>query len=118
MSKNKKKPAFFGGNIAGGFIGAKLTFFDLRERENILNRINAKTTEKDKGLLMVELIENRFGITKEDKERAFKDKMEEFRAESFKPTIVPKQMKKDQINWTRDERGNLASPFRTKREEK
>lgn len=101
MGKNRKK-VFNHKRM----LEAKLTFYDLAE--NVLNRIRAKTTEKNKGLYMIELIENRFGISEIDM-KMFRRKMIEMQKEAFKPTL--KQDWQRKVKWHRNERGNIVSPF-------
>lgn len=105
-----------------------------RNRSNFLNNLRAKlslddgfaerpiysikgrTTEKDKGISMLELIEDQFNISKEDREKAFRKKMNDFNDLAMQPTEYPKGFEPEKIKFTRDSKGNLASPFRTKKE--
>lgn len=95
MAKNKehKKP----------FATAKLIFYDWGWRENIIYRLSARCNEKGKGLMMINAIKNYFGISDSDER-----KDEEIRIRREVRAIRP-------IKFTRDEKGNLASPFRTKK---
>ncbi len=97
-----------------GVMRARLSF-DEGFRENPIYSIKAKTTEKDKGMEMLELIEQNFSISKKDRDEKFIAKMEEFNQDAMQPTIVPKEIKQEKIKLHRDEKGNLASPFRTKK---
>jgi len=91
MKKEKKKGKF----RSFPFLRAKLTFDD-GYAENPIYLIKAITTEKDKGLDMVDLIRNNFNLTLEEIRKNFLKKLEEERKKI----------------WTRDERGNITSPFR------
>ena len=82
--------------------------FDDGFAENPLYSIKAFTNEKFKGISMIELIEDNFKITKEDRDLAYKKKMEEWQ-EDFENTGKQKN------KFTRDEKGNFASPFRSKK---
>ncbi len=83
--------------------------------ENPLHSIRAFTSEKDKGHLMIDLIENYFSISEEERKVAFRKKMDEFNKDAMTPTVFPKELQKHQIKFTRDEKGNIVSPFRSKR---
>ena len=78
-----------------GLITAKLVIYDWGWRENVLYRITAKQNDKKKGLRMIQAIKNYFGINSGDEE-----------------IIIKKEIEK--IKWTRDERGNIISPFSKK----
>lgn len=95
---------------------AKLSFDD-GFAERPIYSIKGKTNEKEKGINMLELIESQFGISKEDRQKAFRAQMEELNDLAMQPTEYPKPFKPDKIKFTRDEKGNLASPFRTKKKE-
>ncbi len=90
-----------------GVLRAKLTFDDGRA-ENPIDRIIGFNTEKKKGLQMLERIEDRFNISQKDRDKFFQDKMEELRA-------IPGEVSEQFNSWTRDERGNIVSPFRSKK---
>jgi len=95
---------------------AKLTF-DEGFAEDPLYSIKAFTNEKDKGINMIELIKNNFNINGEDVDLAFKKKMAEWQEEAMKPTEVTAEIRRVQIKWTRDEKGNFISPFSKKAKE-
>ncbi len=95
-------------------MGAKLTFHEWF-RESPIYSIKATTTEKEKGIDMIELIESNFNINSKDKEEAFKKRLDELNEQAFTPTEVPEEMKDGQIKWTRDDTGKIISPFRSKR---
>ena len=92
-SKEHKKP----------FATAKLIFYDWGWRENVIYRLTAGCNEKNRGLLMIAAIKNYFGISSADEK-----KDEEIRIKREIRAIRP-------IKFTRDEKGNLASPFRSKK---
>ncbi|HEC39517.1 MAG TPA: hypothetical protein ENI29_14855 [bacterium] len=88
--------------IKKGVLTAKLTFFDWGWADNIIYRIKGKVNEKSKGLDMISKIKEFFGI--QDNEIIKHDR--KVRDEEIA-----------RIKWTRDEEGNIISPFRTKRED-
>lgn len=75
------------------------------------DRMKAKTTEKDKGVLMIEKIQHYFGISME----YCRQRLHELNMEAMKPTEVPKEIKQRKIKFTRDSRGEIISPFRTEK---
>ncbi len=75
MGKNNKT------RIGGPADIARLDFHDWCGR--LIDRTKGKTTEKDKGLMMMERIENRFGITAEERQRFREEAMKEIE-EDFK----------------------------------
>jgi len=75
------------------------------------DRIKAKTTEKDKGISMIQKIYDYFGISEE----FCRKRMRELNEEAMQPTEIPKEMKKKQDKFTRDEKGNIVSPFGVKK---
>ncbi len=83
--------------------------------EKPLHSIKAYTTEKPKGLLMIELIENYFNISEEDRKNSFKQKLKEINENAFTPTEFPKDIRDKQVKITRDEKGNIVSPFASKK---
>ena len=86
---------------------AILTFHDYFGA--IQDRIKGKVTEKDKGVLMVEKIQDRFGITLD----FCRQRLLELNIEAMKPTEYPKGT--EPIKWTRDEKGQIESPFKSKK---
>jgi len=96
MSKNKKtrhgSPALM----------ARLDFHGWDGR--LVNRIKAKTTEKSKGIMMVENIEDKFNITRDDIEKYREESMNEMREEMLKPRVF-ENLSKDRIE-------NLHKPLR------
>ena len=87
------------------FVSAKLIFYDWGWRENVIYRLNASCSDKNKGLLMINAIKNYFGINNADE-----NKDEEVRIEKEFRAIEP-------INWTRDAKGNIISKFSKKLKE-
>ncbi len=85
------------------YVTAKLIFYDWGWADNIIYRIKGKVSEKNKGLEMINKIKEFFGIHNNDiKEHEVK--------------IIDEEINKiDKINWTRDEKGKIVSPFRSKR---
>lgn len=94
---------------------AKLSF-DEGYAENPVYSIKGFTTEKEKGIDMIELIKNNFHINGEDEKLAFKKKMEEWQQDLNKPDDHTKEAEKNltKVKWTKDERGNIISPFSVK----
>ncbi|KKL49764.1 hypothetical protein LCGC14_1824460 [marine sediment metagenome] len=82
------------------YITAKLVFYDWGWADNIIFRIKGKVSEKNKGLEMINKIKEFFGIRNND--------IEEHESEVRDEEV-------ERINWTRDERGNIISPFRSKK---
>lgn len=90
MSKNIKK------DHRKSYVTAKLVFFDWGWADNIIYKLRGKTTEKNKGLMMIQKIKEFFSINgKEIKEHEEKENKKEV----------------NRIKWTRDEEGNIISPF-------
>jgi len=112
-NKFKKKK-----NLVKLRLRAKLSF-DEGYAENPIYSIKAFTNEKNRGIDMIELIKNNFHINKEDINLAFKKKMEEWQEDFQKPTIYSKEVEKTlkKIEWTRDEKGNIISPFSIKKKQ-
>lgn len=86
--------------IRKGFLTAKLTFFDWGWADNVVYRVRGKTNEKDKGLLMIDKIKEFFGIQNTD--------IKDSESKRIKDEIK-------RINWTRDEKGRITSPFNKKK---
>ncbi len=93
MSKKKAE-------IRKNYISAKLVFFDWGWADNIIYKIRGKVSEKDKGLTMISKIKEFFGITNKC-------------IENHEKKVSAEEV--DKIRWTRDEKGNIISPFRSKR---
>lgn len=107
---NKAREGFLYGRLR-----AKLSFDD-GFAERPLYNIKAFTNEKEKGIDMVELIGNNFGISRKDIDEALQRKLKEWNEDAMKPTIIKdEEIKKKQIKFTRDERGNIVSPFKSKK---
>ena len=94
-----------------GVFGAKLSIFDLFRREKVFHRQFAKTNEKEKGLMMMDIIESYFGISIEDRRefrrQQFRESAEEMEIRSFGGLLFPTEPTKIK----RDEKGNIISPF-------
>ena len=88
--------------IKKGVLTAKLTFFDWGWADNIIYRIKGKVTEKNKGLDMISKIKEFFGIQDNDIMNHDREVRDEEMA---------------RIKWTRDDKGNIVSPFRTRRDD-
>lgn len=90
---------------------AKLSF-DEGFAENPIYTIKAFTNEKDKGIYMLKLIEDNFLISFAD--RILHDKIEmksiENETNKFKESDDGKS-----VTWTRNEKGNIISPFSKKK---
>lgn len=110
MNKQNKNN-IFGKSIIEG----KLIFYDLRE--NIINKVVGKTTEKNKGVAMVELIMNRFGLSDDDIINMNKN-ISEINKEMVNKVNNKISIDRSRVNWTRDDRGNIISPFRSNKKPK
>jgi len=86
---------------------AKLTFFDWGWADNVVFSLKAKVTERYKGFLMIDRIKDFFGIS--NKEIVKNEK------ENLKKEVEEIKDMRSKIKWTRDEHGNIVSPFRTKK---
>ncbi len=82
------------------YITAKLIFFDWGWADNIIYRQKARINEKEKGIQMISKLKDLFGITNKD--------IKESETLSIKYEI-------EKIKWTRDESGNIVSPFKSKK---
>jgi len=113
--QRKREPPRFLRNLR-----AKLTFDD-GYAENPIDKIIANVGEKNKGIMMLERIENRFNISDKDRREAIERTLAEMDSRekvAFTPTIIPEEIKKRQKEppkWTRDERGNIVSPFKSRK---
>ena len=90
MGKKRKKDS----SRRPNFLRVKLSFDD-GFAEQPIYVIKATTSEKDKGVYMLELIEENFDITMRDR----------------KITISKRLKEHEKIEWTRDDDGNIISPF-------
>ncbi len=88
--------------IRKGVLTAKLTFFDWGWADNVIYTQKAKVNEKLKGIQMISKIKHFFGITNKD-------------IKESEEILIRYEIEK--IEWTRDDKGNIISPFKTKREE-
>ena len=79
-----------------GYVTAKLVFYDWGWADNIIYKLKGKVTEKGKGLDMIQKIKEFFNINGGE--------VEEHEKKEQKKEI-------DRIKWTRDEKGNIISPF-------
>ncbi len=86
------------------FLTAKLLVYDWGWADEIIYKLKAKTTEKLKGVVMVEKIKEIFGINESDLH-----KHQEKEIEMQRQIQTP-------VEWTRDEKGNIVSPFKKKEE--
>ena len=88
-----------------GYLTAKLSIFDWGWAENILFKLKAKQSEKNKGLIMIQKLKELFGISNHD-------------IQLHERKIINDEVRKITFTrdvFTRDERGNIVSPFRSKR---
>lgn len=76
-------------------VTAKLIFYDLGWREKVIYKFQSSCNNKSNGLMMIETIRNYFGITDND--------------EKNNKLIIEREV--TPIKWTRDEEGNIVSPF-------
>lgn len=101
MTKHSKKI------VKKGDLTAKLTFFDWGWADNVVFSVKAKVSEKYKGLQMIERIKMFFGISNKEIVRNEED--------NLKTEIAEIKGNKSKIKWTRDEEGNITSPFKSKK---
>lgn len=90
------------------FVSARLVFYDWGWKENIIYRVKSSCSDKNKGLLMIDAIRNYFGINNED-EKEYEEVRIEREVRAIQPT--------EPINWTKDAKGNIISPFSKKLKE-
>ncbi len=76
----------------------------------LLQRTKAKTTEKDKGVMMIDRIIDIFSLSPSMIEQLRRE-IREKDAEAWEPTKYPKGQ--EPVRWTRDEKGRIVSPFRS-----
>ena len=80
---------------------------------DLIDRIKAKTTEKDKGMMMLEKIENQFSISESDR-IIFRKEMQAREEREWEEMERQAKAMKDKP-FKRDEYGNIISPFALKR---
>jgi len=97
-------------HIPSGVMRVKL-IVDQGFAERPVYSIKATTNEKEKGINMIELTSNIFSISNKDMMEAVDRKLKEWDLDSRQPTIIKGT---PQVKWTRDERGNIVSPFKKK----
>lgn len=112
MSKLRKKQRY----KMNGKVIAKLSFYEGLHRDFIgfkFDELIGKTTEKAKGLFMVDKIKRYFGLNDNDLSIS-KEQLRAIDEMDFED-IKRQQSLQEQINkkieWTRDEKGNIISPF-------
>jgi len=82
---------------------------------DLIDRIRAKTNEKERGMLMVNKLENYFNINEFDR-KIFRQKLLEREKRDFKEMEEQaKLIEVKPIKWTRDETGKIVSPFPIKK---
>ena len=84
----------------------KLTSFEASKREVPIYRAQAYSNDKAKGNMMIQYLKNLFNIGAIDEQNHFKNEVEE-----QKKLISNKNFGSTKIDWTRDEKGNIISPF-------
>ena len=93
---------------------ARLSFDD-GYTEKPLYSIKAFTNEKGRGISMIELIQDNFNINSLDIKEFQQEKFNQL-TEDFE--VLEKNIKaREPIKWTRDERGEIMSPFGNKAKE-
>lgn len=80
---------------------------------DLMDRIKAKTTEKEKGIMMLDKIESHFNINDFDREK-FRKEMREREEREFREMKEQAEIDKGKP-FKRDEYGNIISPFASKR---
>ncbi len=78
------------------YLTAKLTIWDWGWADEIVTKIVGTAMQKERGLMMIERIKDCFSISNKD---IREDEQKEMYAEA------------NRIQWTRDEKGNIISPF-------
>lgn len=91
---------------------AKLSFDD-GFAERPLYTIKAFTNEKSKGINMLSLIEDNFSITLEDRLEHEKKEWEDLSKDINEFSREVDKRKK--VEWTKDEKGRIISPFSKKK---
>lgn len=109
MSKYKKRNPRKLHDYRSARLKARLSF-DEGYAEKPVYSIKGWVSEKQKGLDMMELIENNFNITLMDREEDMKNKQKEF-LEEMKDLSTGEKEVSPRDKWTRDEKGNLVSPW-------
>lgn len=95
--------------VPKGVLRAKLSF-DEGFAEEPIYTIKGYTSEKIKGIDMMELIQDNFNISDKDRKKAFREKLKELNEDAMKPTKLTPELTKHQIKWTRDKKGNIVIP--------
>lgn len=86
------------------YLTAKLTIFDWGWPDKIIFGLKGKQNEKGKGMLMIDRLKDLFGISNSD-------------ITTHEEESIQKEVKKmEKIKWTRDDKGNIISPYRSKKE--
>ena len=85
---------------------AKVTAFEENKREKPHYKAEAHQNEKEKGIGMISYLKNLFGVGSSD-ERKF-ERQEQIRQRRENSKEIEEKRK---IRWTRDEKGNIQSPF-------
>ena len=109
--KSKKKKNTRQGRVAEI---SKLDFHDFSGR--LIDRTRAKVTERDKGVLMIQNIKDRFNLSdidiQEFRRVMHQRELEDFEDMKIQAEIIKrKNLISQPIKWTRDEKGNVISPF-------
>ncbi len=87
----------------------KLTAFESFRKENPIYRCQSNSNDKNKGNMMIKYLKDLFNIGAIDEQEYFKKEVEE-----QKKLISNKNFGSTKIDWTRDEKGNIISPFSAK----
>ncbi len=104
--KGKKNKKFIGSRD----LRAKLSF-DQGWAEKPIYVIKASTNEKSKGVSMIELIKQNFGLS----DLEIKERLKILNEEAMTPTVVAKPFSQKVIKLERDSKGNIVSPFKSNR---
>lgn len=73
---------------------------------NLVSRTKAKVTEKKMGIYMISQILSRFNLTIKE--------FQEFATDELVNEAKEQRNIRKPVEWTRDELGNIVSPFKTK----
>lgn len=104
-----------------GTILAELKFSDVHKFPRVIDVSRTNVTDKEKLMEMIRKIEYRGELTQEDKEyyRKILDEREKKEMDEMieEAETHSKWKTQEPIKWTRDAKGNIASPFAVKKKE-
>ena len=126
MRNKKDRGKYWRKNRKEGSMIATLNFLEYSPFPKVLYGIKSNTNEKDKGMLMIDAIQHNFSIDDIDmdqfrmelKKKEEKDfaELNIIAIEEKKEEVKKKGLKDEQPKFKRDEKGNIISPFATKKD--